>query len=1072
MSLLESCHNPVTKPGYYSPQICKVQALSTQVVPLIKTNYIFLIFLILLSGVTQAADNLYVFVFNNGKAQSDIEIKVGEAQRKTNEFGLANFSLPGGEYEVSYYKNGELFALTDINLLEEQQSQVFLELTQDGAKIDLDLPLDAYKRNFQKTKIKPQTGPKGTLQLTIIDSKTKKPVPGVKLFFRGYAVEATSNKNGIARLELSQESYDISLIQLKYLMRVLKEVKITANQITKKNVELSQANIMLDEFVVTAPSVEGSLASTLTALKESSVIGDALSSEEFTKSGDSSAADALKRVTGITIVGGKYVYVRGLGERYSVVMLNDLYIPSPEPTKRVVPLNIIPSSVIQSMNIQKTYSPDLPGTFAGGDVLIVTKDIPQEDNYIKLGVSTSSNRYTGKSVVFNADNDKGLPKDVIDKSANFQPLQQGFPSIGVPGYSKEELQAINSSIANYRQYNLDNITLKPGYKIGLDVGQSFKTAGGIKYGVVGTLYTATDATSKEATKYSSFYDIPTQALFAGERSDYQQTTINDKTGGLLSLALDNQKGQKIKYTFLRLDDKQNTTTFSEKDGGPKGPGVDDQQRTYYEYKEKNISVHQLSGEHSIAIPGIENDFFNDIKIKWAAENATATRLEPGTVEFTYEKTSDVTDFTLNKKIWYLYSNLNDKVENYRLDMTLPYRFHKKDNATYLGFFSYAKSRTLDNRRFKAQHNLGTDVFEDIDSVLTQDNVDNENLVLTSNYRPADAYKATQNVSAFYLKQLLSITEDTEILAGIRQERSRQQLIDTETGVPYDPLITNDTLMSLGLNYSFNEENKIRLGYSGSLSRPDFREFSPNRYKDPITEDIVFGYPGLKYTTINNMDLKYEWYMSYDEIFSFGLFQKNFTNPVETIVNQDPDSQSGKKIISYRNALGATSRGFEISIRKKLDFISPNYFVSSNFSYIYSRIKLAQNSDDIMIKELSTTNRPMQGQSPYVININMGYDNLNTGRSILLVYNEFGKRITALGSYGAPDYYEYPFRKLDFVVKWQLNDTYNEQVKKIGYSLGLKISNILDSTAEVRQGNVVIETYKPGPAFNLSFSAKY
>ncbi|HFE36982.1 MAG TPA: hypothetical protein ENK06_01010, partial [Gammaproteobacteria bacterium] len=1020
----------------------------------------------------QATDNLYVFVFKNGQAQSDIEIKVGNLQRKTNEFGLANFSLSSGEYQVGYYKNRELFALTDIHLLKDQQSQIFLELTQDGAQVELDLPLDAYKQDFQKTKVSPQTGPKGTLQITVIDSKTKKPVPGVRLFFRGYAVEGIADKDGVARLDLSQESYDISLIHPKYLMQALKDVKIVANQTTKKTLALVQANIMLDEFVVTAPSVEGSLASTLTALKESNVIGDALSSEEFTKSGDSSAADALKRVTGITIVGGKYVYVRGLGERYSVVMLNDLYIPSPEPTKRVVPLDIIPSGVIQSMNIQKTYSTDLPGTFAGGDVLIATKDIPEKDNYIKLGVSSSVNRYTGKSVYFNADNKKGLPADVIDKSANFQPLQQGFPGIGVPGYTAEELQNLNSAIANYRQYNLQKSTLKPGYKIAVDVGQSFKTSGGIKYGFVGTLYTGEEGKSKEATKYSSFYNIPTDELIAGEKSSYQQTTVNGKTGGLLSLVLDNPKGQKIKYSFLRLYDKQNTTTFSEKDGGPKGPGVDDQQRTYYEYVKKGISVHQLSGEHRFAIPGIKNDLFNDIKIKWAAEKASATRLEPGTVEFTYEKTSDETDFTLNKKIWYLYSDLKDEVENYRVDMTLPYRFQNKDNATYLGFFSYAKSRMLDNRRFKVQHSLGTDVFEDIDRVFTQDNAENGDLVLTSNYRPADAYKATQNVTAFYLKQLLSVRRDTDILAGIRQENSTQQLIDTESGVPYEPLTTHDTLMSLGINYRFNEENKIRMGYSGSLSRPDFREFSPNRYKDPITEDIVFGYPDLKYTTISNLDIKYDWYMSYDEVFSFGLFQKNFTNPVETIVNQDPDSQSGKKIISYRNALGATSRGFEISLRKKLNFISPNYFVSSNFSYIYSRIKLEQDSSDIMIKELSTRNRSMQGQSSYVINVNMGYDNLNTGRSILLVYNEFGKRITALGSYGAPDYYEYPFRKLDFVVKWQLNDTHNKQMKKIAYGLGLKLSNILDSTAEVRQGDVVIETYKPGLGFNLSFSAKY
>ena len=165
---------------------------------------------------------------------------------------------------------------------------------------------------------------------------------------------------------------------------------------------------------------------------------------------------------------------------------------------------------------------------------------------------------------------------------------------------------------------------------------------------------------------------------------------------------------------------------------------------------------------------------------------------------------------------------------------------------------------------------------------------------------------------------------------------------------------------MSLNYSFNDEHKLRLGFANTLSRPDFREFSPNRYKDPVTEDIVFGYPGLEYTTINNLDLKYEWYLSYDEMLSFGLFLKDFTNPVETIVNQDTQSQSGTKIISFRNALGATSAGVEVSVRKKLGFLAgslSNYFVASNLAYIDSSVRLDTNSNDGMIKELITTDRP-------------------------------------------------------------------------------------------------------------------
>ena len=1042
---------------------------------MIAIRQILLVVLFFACSIAHAADTLYVFAFKQGLAEKGITVSVGDQEKNTNEFGLANFLLPSGDYEIGYSVNGEIFALTEIKLLEGQQSQVFLNLTSKGATVELDLPLSAYDQDFEETGIKQQLGPKGTLQLTLTDNKSKKPISGARLFFKGYAIEAISGEDGVATVELSEGQYDISVVHPKFIMREMKQVSVAQSATNEKTLELVRADIIMDEFVVTAPAVEGSLASTFTALKDSSVIADAISSEEFSKSGDSNAADALKRVTGITIVGGKYVYVRGLGERYSMVMLNDLFVPSPEPTKRVVPLDIFPSGIIQSMSIQKTYSADLPGSFAGGDVLIESKDIPEEDNYIKLSLSGSFDGDTGKQAITNGDNASGLPADIIAKSSNFQELQLGFPSIEVPGYTAEELNTINSAIANYRSYNHQSTTLKPGQKIALDVGQSFKTSGGLKYGFVGTLYSSSDADLKEATKYSTFYDIPTNELSAGERSDYQQATFSDKQGVLVSFGIDNQDGHKIKYTYLNLDDNQDSTTFNEKDGGPVGPSIDDQRRTYYEYVEKNITLNQLSGSHYFEFSSIASDHFDDINIEWDVETAEATRYEPGTVEYSYEKTSDTTDFTLNKKIWYLYSDLVDTVDNARIDIKLPYQFNKRDNYTAFGFFSYQKFRTLDNRRFKAEHGLGTDVFEDVDSVFTQTNVDNGDLVLTSNYRPADAYTAKQDITAFYVNQLVSVTHDLDLFAGVRQESSSQQLIDSQSGVPYEPMETSDTLVSLSMNYSVNDNQKLRLGFANTLSRPDFREFSPNRFKDPITEDIVFGYPDLKYTTIDNMDLKYEWYLSYDEMFSVGLFKKDFTNPVETIVNQDTNSQAGNKIVSYRNALGATSTGFEFGFRKKLGFLSrslSDYFISSNYAYIDSSIRLDVNSTDPSIQELTTKDRPMQGQSPYVLNLNIGYDNINTGRSAILVFNEFGKRIVALGSFGAPDYYEQPFAKLDFVLKWQINDTYDEQVKKIGYSFGFKIENVLDSTSEIRQGNMVSETYKPGTEYNLTFSVKY
>ncbi|MDX1812042.1 MAG: hypothetical protein R3240_08850, partial [Gammaproteobacteria bacterium] len=676
---------------------------------------------------------------------------------------------------------------------------------------------------------------------------------------------------------------------------------------------------------------------------------------------------------------------------------------------------------------------------------------------------------------FNNDNTKGLPADIIAKSANFAELTRGYPNLEVPGYTAEELQAMNSAIANYRTYNLQTKKLQPGYKLALDAGQSFKTSGGLKYGFAGTIYKSATADVEDSTRYNTDFNVDTNEVTSGEKTDIWHTKIRDKVGGLISFKIDNQKGHKLKYTYLNINDKENTTVFSHKDGGASGPGRDDEERTYYEYIQKTIYAHQLSGEHEVKFSFIESDYFNNVQFNWALEKAGATRYLPGSVEYFYEKTSDVTDFTLDKKIWYVYSDLNDELDNYRLDIKLPYKFNGRNNDTSFGYFYYHKSRSLDNRRFKTEHKLGTDVFVDIDSVFTQETVDNEDLVLSSNYRSDDAYTAKQDVTAFYVKQLLSVRKDLDILGSVRQENSKQLLINSSTGEPYDPLTTDDLLTSISANYSLNDENKFRLGFANTLTRPDFRDFSPNRSKDPETEDLFFGNPDLTYTTINNFDFKYEWYLSYDEIVSFGLFLKDFTNPIETIYIPDPDSQSGKKIATPRNALGATSKGLEFSFRKKLGFINKsleNYFVASNLAIIDSKIKLDRKSSDEIVARLTTTNRAMQDQSPYVINFNIGYDNINTGRSVVLLYNEFGKRITGLGVDYAPDYYEYPFKKLDFVVKWRLNDTYDEQVKKIGYNVDFKITNILDSTKETRQGDALLKSKKPGRVFTLSFSMKY
>lgn len=1027
--------------------------------------------LMLLSLPGWARDNLNVFVFKEGVAQQNIQIRVGEAEKSTNEFGLAEFELEADDYEVGYYKNDELFALTEIELIKGLQSQIFLNLTRQGPEVDLDLPLAAYDQQFEQTELKKiDQGPKGALTLILKDNKSQQVISGARIFFKGYDVEASSDEEGLVNLEVAAGSYDISVIHPKYVMKVVKELTVKVDETTEQQVNLNRSDIELQEFIVTAPFVEGSLASTITELRDNDSIGEAISSEQFSKSGDSSAAGALKRVTGVTVIDDKYVLIRGLGERYSTVLLNDLHVPTPELTKRVVPLDIFPTGVIQDMKIEKTWRSDFPGTFAGGTLLIESKDIPDEDNYISGSFGLSYNGSTGSTAKHNKDNTRALPSMIIGFSENFGPLTEEVKvgeTVLAPGLTATEKDALNKAMVNYRSYGLEDHTVEPGQDFSVSAGQSFKTSSGIKYGFAGTVYHKTNEKLVEGFKrYYTHIETTNEDILVRD-NDIEILSIDEKQGGLISFGLDTLTGHQVKYTLLTLEETDNKTTFNAYERLDEGT---EHQRTYLSYVEKDLLAHQFNGEHQIGKN--EGGYFDQLVINWGIETAEANRLEPGTFEYEYK--NEIGEYVVDaKKLFYLYSDLNDEVENMRLDLTLPFRFNERDNHTQFGLFTYGKTRNLDNRRFKVKY-LDTLDPSDIDDALSQSNVDNGTIEILDSYKADDFYTAEQDVTAFYLKQLLSLREDLDLSIGLRMESSTQTLLVGEEAEESN-LDTDDTLPSLLLTYRMNDEHQFRLAYSKTLSRPDFREFSPNRYKDPLTGYIVFGYEKLKYTTLDNIDISWEWYPSYDETVSFSVFSKTFTDPIETVRTlADEDVE-----ISYRNAERADSSGYELSFRKKLDAYAKwlsNFFVSGNIAIIDSTIVLdkdaPENQTDQFIPYLTSDDRPMQGQSPHVYNLQFGYDNFFTRRSAIFSYNEFGERIRELGINGNPDVYEQPFKRLDFTMKWGLNDTYDEQEKKIGYTLTLKMKNLLDNKVTWTQGDATVLEYGPGRSYSLALSMKF
>ena len=1015
----------------------------------------FLLLTFTISLFASSLGSISVVVLKNGvplKNQSlsivDVSKKGANIQATTDEDGYFLVKVKEGNYQIRLLARdndkAQAFVRKNVTVKSGEESQIIIALKKNNnvAFIDAEAP---NTQELAKKEIKKQKQ-KGTVLLTLTSSEDKKNVKGATIFVKGTNIEATSNAKGFVALDLPEGNQTISIIHQDFSAQTLK-VNVIAKETISKFVSLTPASMELEEFIVLAPHIEGSVAASISAQKSNDTVGNVLGSEQFSKSGDSTVASALKRVSGITIVGGKYVYVRGLGDRYSTVMLNNLHVPSPEPTKRVVPLDMFPTSVVQSITIQKSYTGDLPASFGGGTVLIKSKDIPKDnDEYASLGLELLANSSTGQKGITNSDNSAAIPASVIAKGNN----------VGGTTYTKE--------VVNSRTLNPKETTINPGMKIELSAGKSYNVTDDISIGASGTFYYKNMADNNKLNSAKYNYINNFDLVLQDSQSTSNVTTFSTDTGMMINLGAHYYDDNEIKYTYFNTETISDRTYITHNDFVG---AQEDEDKTYYEYVKKKLNLHQLSGSNDLKFSNTKDSYFDNLVVDWAYENATAKRDEPGSVEYRY-KYDDTNGLVWDQKQNdYHYFILNDKVTNYRIDFTLPYKYHENNNYTKIGYFSYDKNRDFDGRKYtmlQGSPNLTADM-----DTLYSTYIDT--LEFSAAFNPNDSYKASQKVTAYYLKQLYSITHDIDFVASVRQETSSQQLTDSEQ--TYDPLKTSDLFPSLGLTYRLDDDAmQFRLAYATSISRPDFREFSKSNYTDPITDNQIYGNPNLEATYISHLDLKYEWYMSEDELLSLAVFTKEFKNPIEKVQKRYV-GQGNSYEVSYRNAQSATNYGIEFDFRKRFGFISDSLdklLFATNIAYIQSNVVLKNDPNDSFVSTLTTKDRAMQGQAPYVANFTLGYDNTDTSTSALFLFNEIGEQIMSLGTDGNKDIYQQPFAKLDFVTKYKISPKLDGDI--FGYALKFKAENLLDSEMKFTQGDKTTASTKPGRYYSLKLDINY
>ncbi|MCH9741405.1 MAG: TonB-dependent receptor [Epsilonproteobacteria bacterium] len=1042
----------------------------------------------------QEVGTLSVFMLKDGKPLSNNEIVI-DAQKTihTDRDGSAKITLTVGEHQIEIFGKGANsknlgYFKKPVTIKENRDTQVVASFTMDEPEIDIDTPIGDVKSDKQQEKELKAKGT-GTLNGRVITSDKKAPIAGARVFVKGTSIDARTDDNGHFSIKIpANSSVSVSVVHSAYSAQTISEIQVEKDGSTSKTVELTPASLELEEFVVLAPKIEGSIADIMAEEKETSAIANILGSEEFSKKGDGNAAAALKRVTGITLVGGKNIYVRGLGERYSNIEMNSLPLPSPDPTKRTVPLDIFPSSVIGSLKVQKSASADIPSSFGGGYIDIRTKD-KSDESFIKISMGVKGNANTGEESnnYVGSETDwmgydngyRAILDDILNASAvNVGERVKGFTT---DYFTEEELVSFTKDYVD-RDYNLHKRDLPIGFSGSIEAAENFEINEEHKVSVFANYGYSQNHKMVEEEFYG--YDMGSDGHLHTEADKYG---TNNKVyssyyqGGSLNIGYNYLDLFSLKYTKLYTRNAKKSTRIVD---GIMGSNYDHLIKYYLDWEERVLNVDQLNGEFDYEI------FNQKAKASFGLEYAQANLYQPNNFHYAYieERGKTFTDNTLSN---HLANRLKSDDKLYAMylknEVELPI-FSEEDKVEF-GFNMSSKERISRQNKFFLRSIGGVDVEDsemdsDIESIYyeyvrSDTPYDERPFLVSPLFKPADYFDAYVDEYSLYSSAFMKPYSNIEVTAGVRYVNLNQKVYqykeDRENPdmsqrrliqrIP-EELEVNDFYPNVSLKYKHNEDNHFDVAVSKTYIVPDLREFTSGEYFHPYDVATVIGNPELENTNIYSVDLKYSHYMSDTENVKAGLFFKYLDKPIEDVMIPS----SSLPIYSFDNADSAILYGVEVDGRKNLDMLGKefsNYYLSGNFSYTESDVTLR----DEQLDTFSTNHRQLQGLSKVVLNTTLGYD--NDKRNVALSYNKMGERIRKVGlidEYAYPDNFETPPQMLDLV--WQ------EKLKNLdmygldNLNVKLKVGNILDDATVWRQGSNVTKKFKTGQTFSLGISSKF
>ncbi len=976
----------------------------------------------------------------------------------------------------------------------------------------------------------------GSVQGEVLDAQTAEPMFGVTAVIRSISKSARTDLDGKFTITgVPDGDYDVEFI-MQGMDTQKRKASISGGKPARINIAMGTKK--LDTVVVEGRALNDTESSLLKLQKKSATVSDGISAQAIAKTPDSNAGDVIRRVTGITLVGGKFVFVRGLGERYSNTVFNGVPLPSPEPDKRIVPLDLFPAALLKNIIVSKTFVPEDNAEFSGGTVKIETKEFPDQF-FLKAGLTAGYNNNTtfqnfktysegsynipggsiGKDLIGLDEGNRKKP-DIVDTIPGAPFRESGRFSFGYP----ESIVSVGSQQFS-NQWTPRNTNAPANRGFNFSTGNTFKVLGDRKLGFIAAITYGNDFQFKQekdvfnlvGTIIPGAPNYQNRNRYLTKYNDYNANVWTESVnwGSIFNTTFEVANGQRLHWkNFFAVNNDKEVREYS----GFTQKLPAEIYSTKLNYIQRNLLNTQIGGDHIIKIKDINTKF------DWTLSLAEANRNQPNMRDvvyaaqppFTLQTGTKPSILTNTQSASNFYSTTKDTNRYISLNYEIPFtQWSGLQSKFKTGYSALNRERGFEAEFFHQVPRTGAanvgltgaptpppNYPTPPEIVYSPLNRGPRGYYVAEDTRATDSYNARQKLHAYYGQVDMPIMSKLRFIGGGRYEDNFQSvktfnpfdqtsvllekynyktyLNDFETSV-IDPSYRKSNVINANRNwlpaanfvYSVSDFTNLRASYSETISRPDFREMSPFEFTPILGGPPVKGNPFLKRTYIHNYDLRYEFYPKGDEIIAIGVFYKNMSAPIEKVTEVDQQFR-----YTYTNAKRAYIQGLELEARKGLSFLSEkakNFSVGINTFFIKSEVTL----NDWLYYQLGqfgSTNtqaptnlsRPLQGQSPYVYNLNLDYKFDEKGdHGISVLFNQFGKRIESVGGLGIPDTYERPVGMVDMVyrLKWREN-----------WSFKLAGRNLNDARIKVVQEDpwdgkdTTIASYRLGPT--ITFSATY